>query len=382
MGACDHKQNEKNATPKESTANRGHSSAGGMPPARAGGMNLVSRAQAFGQSAVGLADPAVERRGTKDGLDAIHACTAGGVPSVLLSPTFPTSGRGWVQNLLVDAANASYNDTRHIGRYCLRRYYWDDGRVGSHLYTHESGTGALEEILALCSRDVHCNSTLRAVSGHRAKPPHLLIARVVRHPLANVEGFYRCVLHLDIASLPILLPHIAPEDRSRISLPHIAPAYRFGCILCRRYQLSHDPSLAGRDQWERFATRHLELYEAFHIYWAAQCKLDGVCCLTVSYESLTNSANLEATLQDIVDGWQPRQILPSTVRAATKASPPNPLKAPQHNFTDQQLTFSRTRLLKLWLATGRVVHPRPNSVQTAFKQRKKSAEHVEPRLSV
>ena len=47
---------------------------------------------------------------------------------------------------------------------------------------------------------------------------------------------------------------------------------------------------------------------------------DEVCCLTVSYESLFDIATLEATLQNIMNRWQPGHILPSMVQAATKAA--------------------------------------------------------------
>lgn len=106
-----------------------------------------------------------------------------------------------------------------------------------------------------------CNEEISDELAHESINPSrpVLLFRVVRSPLHNVEAYYR---------------YLQREQGGQLKVP-----------------------------WVDFAQEKIIEYRAFHKYWASQC--DKVCCLTVTYEDLQDADYLQAVMQTLLKMWLP-----------------------------------------------------------------------------
>ena len=92
------------------------------------------------------------------------------------------------------------------------------------------------------------------------KSRQLLLVRVVREPLANIDAFHR-------------------------------------------YQTRTQPNITF--VWDDVATRQLQNYIAFHRFWDGVCQKPTLCCIRTTYERLNDETALG--LRELFGAWLPRQ---------------------------------------------------------------------------
>jgi hypothetical protein len=147
-----------------------------------------------------------------------------------------------------------------------KTYARADGLTLRWTFTHESDTHALDRVYSVID----------------GRSP-LLLVRVVREPLANVEAFFR-------------YQSAGPKGAPKGSEPSRVP------------------------EWERFAPENLKLYTHFHQYWARQCAQR--CCLRTTYERVKEVP--VKLLAGLFASWLPAGVAIPDVAidaAVTKFSP-------------------------------------------------------------